>query len=67
MSTDDPVQLLFDPSLKIAGQDLEGAVDLYWPGIQEKDIDEVVLKLRGTLSTYVIYALPITRFPPVTN
>jgi hypothetical protein len=68
MSNDDPIRLLLDPSLKVAGQVLEGAVDLYWPGIREKNIEEVVLKLRGKLKTYIFssthHLLPINMHCP---
>ncbi|KAI0345946.1 hypothetical protein BDW22DRAFT_1353585 [Trametopsis cervina] len=53
MSADEPVRLLFDPSLKVAGQRIEGAVEVYWPGVIEKKIEELVVKLRGTILTSV--------------
>ncbi|KAI0087767.1 hypothetical protein BDY19DRAFT_994662 [Irpex rosettiformis] len=51
MSAEEPVRLLFDPSMIVAGQVLEGAVDLYWPIVIEKKIEEVIVKLRGELRT----------------
>ena len=57
MSAENPVHLVFDPSLKVAGQVLEGSVELYWPEAVDKNIEEVIIKLRGELSTYVCLGL----------
>ncbi|KAI0802074.1 hypothetical protein BC629DRAFT_1438618 [Irpex lacteus] len=51
MSAEEPVRLIFDPSTKVAGQVIEGAVDLHWPTAVDKNIEEVVLKLRGEINT----------------
>lgn len=53
MSAEEPVRLIFDPSTKVAGQVIEGAVDLHWPTAIDKNIEEVILKLRGEINTYV--------------
>ena len=48
------VNLIFDPKrVRVAGETLEGEVDLYFPKLMEDKIEEVHVKLRGAIVTYV--------------
>ncbi|GJE88447.1 hypothetical protein PsYK624_045300 [Phanerochaete sordida] len=52
------VNLLFDPRLHVSGEFVEGAVDLYFPKLMEDNIEEVHIKLRGSIMTKVTKQLP---------
>ncbi|EKM51572.1 uncharacterized protein PHACADRAFT_150064 [Phanerochaete carnosa HHB-10118-sp] len=49
----DAVNLVFNSRLHVAGEFVEGAVDLYFPKLVEDDIEEVHIKLRGAIMTLV--------------
>ena len=47
------INLVFDPHLRVAGEVVEGSVDLYFPKLRDDNIEEVHVKLRGFFATYV--------------
>lgn len=47
------VSLVFDPRVRVGGETLEGAVDLYFPSLMEDNVEEVHIKLRGSIVTSV--------------
>lgn len=54
MDKDTPaVRLVFDPRVRVEGETVEGEVHLYFPTLREDNIEEVHIKLRGSLQTYV--------------
>jgi hypothetical protein len=51
MSTEDTIRLEFDATLKVAGETIHGEVRLYFPGLMKDKIEEVHVKLRGSVFT----------------
>ena len=48
------VNLVFDARrLRVAGETIEGEVHLYFPKLMEDNVEEVHIKLRGAVRTYV--------------
>ena len=45
------IQLVFEPTLKVAGEVIKGTVQLNFPGLIKAKIEEVHVKLRGTVYT----------------
>ena len=45
------VNLVFDPRLHVPGEFVEGAVDLYFPKLMDDKVEEVHIKLRGSIVT----------------
>lgn len=47
--------LLFDPRVpRVAGETIEGEVDLYFPTLVADNVEEVHVKLRGSVLTYAL-------------
>lgn len=47
------INLVFDPHLHVAGEVVEGSVDLYFPKLRDDNIEEVHVKLRGFIATRI--------------
>ncbi len=45
------IQLLFQPTLKVAGEVIGGEVLLFFPGLMKDKVEEVHVKLRGFVLT----------------
>lgn len=45
------IQLVFQPTLKVAGEVIDGAVHLNFPGLSREKIEEVHVKLRCVVDT----------------
>lgn len=50
----DTINLAFSSRLYIAGEAVEGSVDLYFPKVMRENIMKVFVRLRGSISTTVI-------------
>jgi hypothetical protein len=55
MSSEDTIRLEFDASLKVAGEQIHGEVHLHFPSLIKDKIEEVHVKLRGQVFTYVVF------------
>ncbi|KAI0087761.1 hypothetical protein BDY19DRAFT_953056 [Irpex rosettiformis] len=53
MPTSETITLLFEPTLKVAGETIKGEVHLNFPGLIKDKIDEVYVKLRGSVYTRI--------------
>ena len=49
-----PFSLVIPPTAYCAGSDVEGEVLLQFPQVQDEQIDEVVVELRGKIKVYVL-------------
>jgi len=54
------IALLFRPGVRVGGETLHGEVELRFPQVQEDEIEEVHVKLRGSVIAYV-FGRPITQ------
>ena len=52
-----PFSLAIPPTTHCLGSDVEGEVPLEFPNVQDEQLDEVVVALRGTLDVYVFKSL----------
>ncbi len=53
MSSTETIKLVFEPTLRVAGETVQGEVHLNFPGLIRDKINEVHVKLRGYVYTYV--------------
>ena len=49
-----PFSLVIPPTTYCPGSDVEGEVLLEFPQVQDEQIDEVVVELRGKIKVYVL-------------
>lgn len=47
------LSLVLDPVLRVAGEDIKGEVCLDFRLLQKTSLDEVYIKFRGSIFTYV--------------
>lgn len=52
------ISLMFDGRLRVAGEVLEGEVHVNFPALMKDKVEEVHVKLRGSIVTYVPLSLP---------
>lgn len=45
------IQLVVQPTLRVPGEVVEGVAQLYFPNLAKDKIEEVHVKLRGTIYT----------------
>lgn len=55
MADDQPIHLVFDSRLRVAGEVLDGEVHLNFPILMKSKVQEVHVKLRGSVYTYVAH------------
>ena len=53
MGDDEPISVIFDPHVRVAGEVIQGEVHLNFPLLQKDKVEEVHVKLRGSVNTYV--------------
>ena len=51
MAVPDTIALIFEPTLRVAGETIRGEVHLYFPGLIKDNLIEVYVKLRGSVYT----------------
>ncbi len=56
-----PFSLVIPATTYCAGSDVEGEVLLQFPQVQDGQIDEVTVELRGTMEVYVIFVSRLSR------
>ncbi|KAI0345935.1 hypothetical protein BDW22DRAFT_1353570 [Trametopsis cervina] len=52
-SSEQTIKLVFNPSLKVAGEVISGEVQLHFPGLMRDKVVEVHVKLRGSVFTRI--------------
>lgn len=57
MADDEPIHLVFEAHLRVAGEVLNGEVHLNFPALMKSKVEEVHVKLRGSVSTFVLSIL----------
>ena len=50
-SQNSTIQLLFEPTLKLSDEVIDGVIQLHFPSLIEDKIEEVHVKLRGSVYT----------------
>lgn len=55
------LELEFDPKLHVAGEAVSGIVLLDFRELQKTSLEDIHVKLRGTVFTYVLPALVVSR------
>ena len=58
-----PFSLVVPPTTYCPGSDVEGEVLLEFPQVQDEQIDEVVVELRGKIKVYVLVFSSFFRIP----
>lgn len=51
MPAPETIVLIFEPTLRVVGETIRGEVRLYFPGLIKDSLDEVYVKLRGSVFT----------------